>query len=137
LAFLAAGPPPVIVGFGSMVPADPAALAIVVTAALRRAGLRAVVQGLPVAAAPDLHVVGETPHGALFPRLAGVVHHGGAGTTAAALRAGVPSLLCPFFGDQSYWAGRVAALGVGPAPVPSKRLTVDALTAGLHRLHHD
>jgi UDP:flavonoid glycosyltransferase YjiC (YdhE family) len=63
--------------------------------------------------------------------MAAVVHHGGAGTTAAGLRAGVPAIVCPFFGDQPYWGERVAALGAGPRPLPVGRLTVDRLSAAL------
>lgn len=65
--------------------------------------------------------------------MAAVVHHGGAGTTAAGLAAGVPSIVTPFFGDQPYWGRRVHALGVGPAPIPRRRLTVDNLAAAIHQ----
>ncbi|GAA3130850.1 glycosyltransferase [Planomonospora alba] len=126
-AFLAAGPPPVYVGFGSMAPADPAATAGTVVAALRAAGARGVLQGLPYGGADDMLVIGEADHGWLFPRTAAVVHHGGAGTTAAGLRAGVPSVVCPFFSDQPFWGARVALLGAGPAPPPARRLTAGAL----------
>jgi UDP:flavonoid glycosyltransferase YjiC (YdhE family) len=60
-----------------------------------------------------------------------VVHHGGAGTTAAGLRAGVPSVIVPFFGDQPYWGQRVAELGVGPQPIPRKNLSVERLARAL------
>jgi len=73
------------------------------------------------------------PHTWLFPRMAAVVHHGGAGTTAAGLRAGVPSVVIPFFGDQPFWGQRVAALGVGPAPIPRQKLTADALAQAIQR----
>ncbi|GAA2872796.1 glycosyltransferase [Streptosporangium fragile] len=128
-AFLAAGPPPVYAGFGSMVPADPAATAETVVAALRAAGVRGILQGLPYDGADDMFVVGETDHAGLFPRTAAVVHHGGAGTTGTGLRAGVPAVVCPFFSDQPFWGARVALLGAGPAPLPVRRLTVDALAA--------
>ncbi|MCK2213519.1 glycosyltransferase [Actinomadura sp. ATCC 31491] len=118
--FLAAGPPPVFVGFGSM--PCPERVAEEVVAALRLAGLRGVVQGLPVAAADDLLPVGEVAHDLLFPRMAAVVHHGGAGTTGTALAAGVPGVVCPFFSDQPFWGRRVAALGAGPPPLPVRRL---------------
>ncbi|MEU4834794.1 glycosyltransferase [Streptosporangium sp. NPDC023615] len=128
-AFLDAGPPPVFVGFGSMVPADPAATAETVVAALRRAGMRGILQNLPYPGADDMLVIGDADHAGLFPRVAAVVHHGGAGTTGAGLRAGVPTVVCPFFSDQPFWGTRVASLGAGPAPLPIGRLTVDALAA--------
>ncbi|GGL54757.1 glycosyltransferase [Planomonospora parontospora] len=127
VAFLDAGPPPVYAGFGSMAPADPAATARAVVAGLRAAGMRGVLQGLPYGGADDMLVIGEADHAWLFPRTAAVVHHGGAGTTAAGLRAGVPSVVCPFFSDQPFWGARVALLGAGPAPLPVRRLTAAAL----------
>jgi len=75
--------------------------------------------------------IDAVPHDWLFPRMAAVVHHGGAGTTAAGLRAGVPSILVPFFGDQPYWGRRVHALGVGPRPIQRKSLTVPKLVEAL------
>jgi UDP:flavonoid glycosyltransferase YjiC (YdhE family) len=126
-AFLDAGPPPVYAGFGSMAPADPAATAQAVVAGLRAAGMRGILQGLPYGGADDMLVIGEADHAWLFPRTAAVVHHGGAGTTAAGLRAGVPSVVCPFFSDQPFWGTRVALLGAGPAPLPVRRLTAAAL----------
>jgi sterol 3beta-glucosyltransferase len=132
--FLSAGPPPVYVGFGSMVPRDPAATHRVVRTALRRAGTRGVVLAVPPHRPPsddDVLVVSDVPHTWLFPRMAAVVHHGGAGTTAAGLRAGVPTVVCPFFGDQAYWGDRVAALGAGPRPLPIRRLTAAGLAAAI------
>ncbi|MEV0417712.1 glycosyltransferase [Streptosporangium canum] len=126
-AFLDAGPPPVYVGFGSMVPADPDATAGTVVAALRRAGVRGVLQGMPYGGAEDMFVVGDADHGWLFPRMAAVVHHGGAGTTGSGLRAGVPGVVCPFFSDQPFWGARVALLGAGPAPLPVRKVTAEAL----------
>jgi sterol 3beta-glucosyltransferase len=137
LDFLEDGPPPVYVGFGSMKTSDPEATDRVVRAALRRAGLRGVLAGDPSTSDDDMLVVDDTPHSWLFPRMAAVVHHGGAGTTAAALRSGVPSLVCPFFGDQPYWADRVHSLGVGPKPLPSRQLTVSALTDRLRAVSGD
>ena len=71
------------------------------------------------------------PHRWLFRHVAAVVHHGGAGTTAESLRAGKPTVVCPLFGDQPFWGRRVRALGVGPRPVPLKRLTAPGLAAAL------
>ncbi|MEV2212722.1 glycosyltransferase [Streptomyces sp. NPDC050997] len=137
LGFLDDGPPPVYVGFGSMKTSDPEATDRVVRTALRRAGLRGVLAGDPRTSDDDMLVVEETPHSWLFPRMAAVVHHGGAGTTASALRSGVPSLVCPFFGDQPYWADRVHSLGVGPKPLPSRQLTASALAGRLRAVTED
>ncbi|GAB2823195.1 glycosyltransferase [Actinocorallia aurea] len=133
-AFLEAGPPPVYVGFGSMLPADPVETDLKVRTALRLAGLRGVLQGDPATSEDDMFVVKDVPHSWLFPRMAAAVHHGGAGTTAESLRAGLPTLVCPFFGDQPYWGDRVHALGAGPAPLPVKDLTVETLAARLRTL---
>lgn len=134
LAFLEAGPPPVYVGFGSMPLADGEALTRTVLAALRQYGCRAVLGGgwgglgrgtLP----PEVHALDQAPHAWLFPRMATIVHHGGAGTTGAALRAGRPSVVCPFFGDQPFWARRLAALGAAAEPLPVRALSAPALSA--------
>ena len=88
--------------------------------------------GLRRADLPDsVLMVDGVPFSWLFPRVAAVVHHGGAGTTAAGLRAGVPSVVVPFFGDQPYWGQRVADLGVGPAPIPRKKLTAERLAQAI------
>jgi len=115
-AFLAAGEPPVYVGFGSM-PADKQAGCVVIEA-VRAAGRRVVLSqgwaelGL-VDDASDCIAIGDVNQQALFPRVAAVVHHGGAGTTTTAARAGVPQVIVPMFADQPYWASRVRALGIG------------------------
>lgn len=142
LAFLRAGPPPVYVGFGSMPAQDAAAKTALVLEALRRAGQRGVLAtgwgGLAVAdLPPDIYLLDEAPHDWLFPRMAAVVHHGGAGTTAAGLRAGVPTVICPFFGDQPFWGRRVAALGAGPQPIPQRKLTAENLAAAIDAAVHD
>jgi UDP:flavonoid glycosyltransferase YjiC (YdhE family) len=134
--FLSAGPPPVYVGFGSMSSRDPRATADLVLQALQRTQQRALLLsgwgGLrPVDLPPNVFPLDAVPHAWLFPRVAAVVHHGGAGTTGAALRAGVPSVVIPFFGDQPFWGQRVAELGVGPRPIPRRRLTVDVLARAL------
>lgn len=130
--FLAAGPPPVYVGFGSMQPADAERTFDVVRTALRRAGLRGVLG--TGAEDDDLLVVADVPHEWMFPRVAAVVHHGGAGTTAAGLRAGVPSLVCPVFSDQPYWGDRVSRLSAGPKPLPLRHFDVATLAARLREL---
>ncbi|MFE2854871.1 glycosyltransferase [Streptomyces lavendulae] len=128
--FLAAGPPPVLVGFGSMAAGEGERLGEIAVRALRRAGLRGVLQsgsaGL-AADGDDVLTVGDLPHALLFPRLAAVVHHAGAGTAAAVLRAGVPSVTVPVAADQPFWAGRLAAVGAAPAPIPFRSLTAEGL----------
>lgn len=138
LAFLHDGPPPVYIGFGSMSSRQPEETTGLVLRALERARQRAILLsgwgGLRRADLPDsVFMVDSIPHAWLFPRVAAVVHHGGAGTTAAGFRAGVPSVIIPFFGDQPFWGGRVAALGVGPPPIPRRQLTVERLAAALQR----
>jgi vancomycin aglycone glucosyltransferase len=133
-AFLAAGPPPVYASFGSVrAPEDAARVAI---EAIRAQGRRAVVASgwadlARIDDRDDCFVVGEVNHQALFPRMAAVVHHGGAGTTTTATRAGAPQVVVPQIADQPYWAGRVAALGIGAAhdgPTP----TIESLSAALN-----
>ena len=135
--FLAAGPPPVFAGLGSMTPPDAARLSGLIAEAARRAGTRIVIQaGWAGLTRPDQPpgrsiLIGDTPHDWLFPKMAAIVHHAGAGTTAAGLRAGVPAITVPMLGDQPFWAARVAALGIGPRPIRFRRLTAPALAAAL------
>lgn len=132
--FLAAGEPPIYVGFGSIVVEDPAALTHTVFAALARSGARAVVsQGWAHLGGdtvpPNVHLIGDTPHDWLFARCRAVCHHGGAGTTAAGLRAGLPTIVIPFFGDQFFWGQVIEDAGAGPSPIPFDELSEDALAA--------
>ena len=140
-AFLAAGPPPVFVGFGSMTSRDPAAMARLVTRALRRAGQRGIVArgwaGLEVEAAPDILAIPPVPYRWLFPRMAAVVHHGGAGTTAEGFFAGVPCVICPFVGDQPGWGRLSVARGVGVRPIPRGRLTEARLAEAIREAVSD
>ncbi|MGO1055204.1 glycosyltransferase [Crossiella sp. CA198] len=134
-AFLAAGPPPVYVGFGSMPMHAATDVAQVAIDAVRALGHRVVVlrgwAGLDlIDDRADCFAVGEVNQQALFPRMAAIVHHGGAGTTTTASRSGAPQVIIPQIADQPYWAGRVAELGIGAAhegPAP----TVGSLTAAL------
>lgn len=136
-AFLAGGPAPVYAGFGSMVDSDAGAISDLVVRAARMAGVRLVLgsgwAGLDYEG-DDVLVVGDTPHAHLFPRMAAVIHHGGAGTTHTTARAGVPQIVVPFFADQPFWARRVEALGIGPAGIPRKvlstRLLAEAIRSG-------
>ncbi|MCJ7568127.1 MAG: glycosyltransferase [Anaerolineales bacterium] len=137
MEFLEAGPPPVYVGFGSMSNRKPEETADLIVEALERSRQRGIMlsgwSGLRKADIPDsVFMIDSIPHSWLFPRLAAVVHHGGVGTTAAGLRAGVPSVVIPFFGDQPFWGNRIAQLGVGPSPIPRKELTAQKLATALN-----
>ncbi len=134
--FLQAGPAPIYIGFGSMLSNNPQATTDLVVQALARSGQRGVLYGgwggLQPAQLPEtIFMTSALPHSWLFPQMAAIVHHGGAGTTAAALQAGVPSIVTPFFGDQPFWGQRVMALGVGPRPILRRHLTVDNLAAAM------
>ena len=135
-AFLAAGPPPVYIGFGSMAGTDPRRIGRIVTEAIRLTGMRAVlVSGWGGIAVDDLpaevFLLTEAPHDWLFPRMAAIVHHGGSGTTGAALASGRPQVICPFVADQPFWATRAHAAGVAPAPLPQRHLTPQGLAAAI------
>lgn len=132
--FLQAGPPPVFIGFGSMAPGHGERLSELVAEAVKRAGVRVVVQAGWAELSgygPDVLAIGDVPHDWLFPRTAAVVHHAGAGTTAAGLRAGVPALPVPVMADQPFWASRLHRLGVAPRPLPFQDLTAEALGAAI------
>jgi sterol 3beta-glucosyltransferase len=134
LDFLADGEAPIYVGFGSVVAEDPAALTRTIFAALDKAKARGIVsEGWAhlgnAAPPPNVYVIGDVPHDWLFARCRAVCHHGGAGTTSAGLRAGLPTVVVPFFGDQFFWGRVVADAGAGPEPIPIKRLDSELLTA--------
>jgi sterol 3beta-glucosyltransferase len=140
--FLDAGDPPVYVGFGSMAVRDPGRLARVVLDAIQRANVRGIIASgwgaLATGELPDTVIrIDEAPHDWLFPRVSAVVHHGGAGTTAAGLRVGRPTVVCPFIGDQPFWGSRVQALGVGSEPIPQKNLTAEKLAAAIRLVTAD
>jgi UDP:flavonoid glycosyltransferase YjiC (YdhE family) len=131
--FLATGAPPVFIGFGSMSSTDPSADVRLMMAAALQAGRRAVIRlshgaGDPEDPSPEVYLLREAPYRWLFPRMAAVVHHGGAGTTAEALLAGVPNAAVAFGGDQPYYGRRIHELGAGPAPIKVGKLTVDRLS---------
>ncbi len=138
-AFLDAGDPPVYIGFGSIAGRNPARVARIAVDALARAGARGILAtgwgGLEPGDLPETVLqIDHAPHDWLFPRMAGVVHHGGAGTTAAGLRHGKPTIICPFFGDQPFWGARVYALGVGARPILQKKLTAENLAAAIREI---
>jgi sterol 3beta-glucosyltransferase len=126
-AFLAAGEPPVFIGFGSLMPVGTSYLKgtmAIVTEAVRLAGCRAIIQAqVPLERTDRCFIAGRTPHAQVFPRCAAVVHHCGAGTTHTTLKAGVPSVGVPHVSDQFSWAGELQRLGVAPAPVTRRSLT--------------
>ncbi len=137
--FLDAGDPPVYVGFGSMSGRNPARLTRIVVDALSKANVRGVLAtgwgGLDARSTPNtVFQIEQAPHDWLFPRMAAVVHHGGAGTTAAGLRAGRPTVICPFFGDQPAWGRRIRAIGAGVAPLPQKKLNAPRLAAAIREV---
>jgi UDP:flavonoid glycosyltransferase YjiC (YdhE family) len=130
--FLAAGPPPVYLGFGSMTDPDPRTTTAQLLDAIAASGHRALIgsgwAGLGEGPLPEgVMTVGSVPHASLFPRCAAVVHHGGAGTTTTAARAGVPQVVVPHLLDQFYWADRVTALGIGVTAGRRRGLATGAL----------
>jgi UDP:flavonoid glycosyltransferase YjiC (YdhE family) len=134
---------PIYVGFGSMVAPRAAELVTQTIAAVRAAGRRVVIAGGWAALethtkeADDVITVDNVPHSLIFPRVAAAVHHGGAGTTTAAARAGIPQVLLPHILDQYYWAHRVRVLGLGPPALPVERVTVEVLSNRISRAVDD
>ena len=134
--FLASGEPPVCIGFGSMVGHNLEEMTRTVVEAVRESGRRAVLlsgwAGIGNAELGDqMYRLEAAPHDWLYPRSAAAVHHGGAGSTAASLRAGLPTVIVPHLGDQPFWGRRVQALGAGPKPIPRARLTASRLAAAI------
>lgn len=141
--FLASGEAPVYVGFGSMPGLDPEGVTGMIVEALTRAGRRGVLAtgGGAIngqhASTKHAHVIDAAPHDKLFPLMSACIHHGGAGTTAASLRAGKPTVICPFFGDQPFWGRRISDLQAGPPPIDRKRLSVATLTEAISQATGD
>jgi UDP:flavonoid glycosyltransferase YjiC (YdhE family) len=134
--FLNWGEAPVYIGFGSMGDRDSMQLSNLVLGALEDSGQRGIIHtgwgGLSDVEVPEsVLVVDAAPHGWLFSRVGAVVHHGGAGTTAAGLRGGVPSIIVPFHGDQPFWGQLISKIGVGPKPVPHNGLTRESLATAI------
>ncbi|MBZ0293487.1 MAG: glycosyltransferase [Anaerolineae bacterium] len=139
--FLQAGPPPVYIGFGSMGHRKGEQRTRIILDAVEKSGMRGLLAsgwgGLKASDLPDkVYMLESVPHDWLFPQVAAVVHHGGAGTTAAGLRAGKPSIICPFIADQPFWGRLIDQRGVGPKPIPQSQLTggrlADAITAAVN-----
>jgi UDP:flavonoid glycosyltransferase YjiC (YdhE family) len=136
LDFINRGSPPVCLGFGSMTTRNPQLITEVLIQALECSQQRGILlsgwAGIGNVKKPDtVFIVDSVPHDWLFPKMAAVVHHGGASTTAASLRAGVPSIIVPFFADQPAWGQRLADLGVSPLPVPYKELSPERLSTAI------
>lgn len=137
--FLAAGEPPVYIGFGSIVVDDPNAMTKLIFDAVKITGRRALVSkgwgglGADDLGKPDgVFMLGNCPHDWLFKHVSAVVHHGGAGTTAAGIAAGRPTVVVPFFGDQAFWGAMVSRAGAGPDPMPYKDLTAEKLATAIN-----
>jgi sterol 3beta-glucosyltransferase len=159
LAFLASGPPPLYIGFGSMRPRDPARLTTIIQQALSQTDHRAILAtgwgGIQRNQAENptpgqsnlshqstnlsnaIYTLDYVPHDWLFPRLSAVIHHGGAGTTAATIRHGLPAVILPFFGDQPFWSRHYTSLGVIPPPIPIKNVTADRLVHAIEQATGD
>ena len=124
------------VGFGSIVLDDPKQILDTILGAVRLAGMRAIISkgwsdlGGDVLE-DNIYFIGDCPHEWLFPRMAAVVHHGGAGTTACGLKNGIPTTIVPFFGDQPFWGHMCASAGVGPEPITPRNLTVERLAEAI------
>jgi hypothetical protein len=138
--FLQDGPPPIYVGFGSIVVDNPTKLTKIVFEAIVKTGQRALVNkgwgniGAGEAEIPkNVFMVGSCPHDWLFKHVSCVVHHGGAGTTAAGLALGRPTIVIPFFGDQPFWGSIVYRAGAGPAPIPYKQLNAEKLADAINK----
>jgi UDP:flavonoid glycosyltransferase YjiC (YdhE family) len=138
-AFLDNGPPPVYIGFGSIVLDDPNAMTELIFEAVRITGQRVLLSkgwggmGAEEIGMPDgVFMLGNVPHDWLFKHVSCVVHHGGAGTTAAGITAGRPTVVVPFFGDQPFWGSMVARAGAGPEPLPHKKLTGEQLADAIN-----
>ncbi|CAG8117443.1 unnamed protein product [Penicillium olsonii] len=133
--FLQAGPPPVYIGFGSIVVENPQKLIDTVVIAVVRSRVRAIISkgwsGLVGAPNPNIYYIDDCPHEWLFQHVAAVVHHGGAGTTACGLRNGKPTAIVPFFGDQPFWGNMIFRAGAGPSPIPYASLNFQRLTAAI------
>ncbi|EMD60710.1 glycosyltransferase family 1 protein [Bipolaris sorokiniana ND90Pr] len=136
--FLDDGPPPVYIGFGSIVVDDPDAFTELIFEAVKQVGCRALVSkgwggfGSNADCPDNVFMLENTPHDWLFPRCSAVVHHGGAGTTAIGLKCGIPTMIVPFFGDQPFWGAMVSKAKAGAHEcIPYKKLTPERLAEGI------
>lgn len=137
--FLNNGPPPVYLGFGSMKASNPERVTHILAEAATAAGQRALINSGwtgpgPNSLSANCKLVSFAPHSSLFPRVKMAVHHGGAGTTASGLRAGIPQIIVPHLADQFYWGHRVSTLGLGPRPILWFRLSISRLTRAIQQV---
>ncbi|MBW1909239.1 MAG: glycosyltransferase family 1 protein [Deltaproteobacteria bacterium] len=135
-AFLSAGPPPVYAGFGSMPKKDQANNVPIVVNAARSAGQRVVIgkfwdEPSEFSNSDDVFFIKRYPHLKLFPLMAAVIHHGGAGTTAASAISGVPQIIVPHILDQYYWGHQVYQSHLGPKPIWRSKLTYQKLSTAI------
>jgi sterol 3beta-glucosyltransferase len=142
MSFLESAHPPICVTFGSMIHRDADRIAETVLESIRQAGQRAIVltgwdgwKGRVFSG--DILFLESAPHDWLLPRCKMFIHHGGAGTTAAGLRAGIPNIVIPFGGDQLFWGKRVHAIGAGPRPMRVRELTASRLTSAMTEAEAD
>jgi vancomycin aglycone glucosyltransferase len=142
-AFVRAGPPPIYVGFGSMVAKRSLRLGQRIVQAAASIGCRLIVAGgwasldAGLADSERVLAISDAPHDKLFPHVAAAVHHGGAGTTTAAAQAGIPQIVVPHVLDQFYWARRVELLGLGPRSLPLNQVSDDALATRMAAVLND
>lgn len=140
LRFLESGSPPVYVGFGSMPNQAQVETRNLILRALELSGQRGIIHRSLAGDSPlpeSIFGVGSLPHSWLFPRMAAVIHHGGAGTTGMGLRSGIPSIIKPFSADQPAWARQVHTLGVGPRPLPRQGFTAEQLADAIQAAVND
>jgi len=141
LDFIEAGDPPLYIGFGSVTLKDPDRLTTIIENAVEKAGCRVILgQGWTGLGNGKLHdrifTIGESCHASLFPKMAGIIHHGGSGTVHSAAQAGIPQFILPQIIDQYYWGNRIYKLGLGPKPVFPKKVTTDILARALEDFAH-
>ena len=137
--FIENGPPPISIGFGSMTDKNNDKLATILVEALEKTGQRGIMLsgwgGLGHKNLPkNILRMDAVPHDWLFPKMKAIIHHGGAGTTGSALRSGIPSIAIPFFGDQFFWGKQIQKIGVGPKPLPIKKLTSENLSKAINQM---
>lgn len=139
LDFIESGAPPVYIGFGSVIIDNPDEFTKIVIEAVEKTGCRVIV-GQGWTGLGDQYInknifaVGETDHGSLFPKMAGIVHHGGSGTTHTAAKAGIPQFILPQFYDQYFWGNSIYKKGIGPKPVIPKKIKLEKMIAALEGL---